>query len=344
MPSVDRLTRLQCLGMRLLVLGGTVFLGRHLVAAALARGHEVTLFNRGRSGPLLFPGAERLTGDRDGGLDQLRGRRWDAVVDTCGYVPRVVRQSVELLRDAANVYTFVSSISVYPLQGDDRSESGPVERLDDPASEDVRQHYGALKALCEEAVADCFGERTLIVRPGLIVGPHDPTGRFTYWSVRLGRTGEVLGPGEPDRRVQFIDARDLAAWTLDMVEAARAGTFNATGPARPLTFGELLSRCAGPVTWVPDDFLLEQGVEPYSELPLWVPPSIGTLDAPIDRALAAGLRHRDLDETIRDTRVWAESLAGSPAQTDAGGRQRQPAGISPEREAEILARWHAQRR
>jgi 2'-hydroxyisoflavone reductase len=327
--------------MRLLVLGGTMFLGRHLVEAALGRGHQVTLFNRGRSNPSLFPEVERLTGDRDGGLEPLRARRWDAVVDTSGYVPRVVGQSAELLSGAAGVYAFVSSGSVYPLTSDDRSESGPLERMDDPAGEDVQAHYGALKALCEEVVAASFGERALLVRSGLIVGPHDPTGRFTYWARRLARGGEVLGPGAPDREVQFIDARDQADWILDMAEAGRGGTFNVTGPARPLTFGELLSRAVGPVTWVADEFLEQEGVQPYSELPLWVPPSVGTLNGPIGRALEAGLRHRDLDETIRDTRAWAESLDAAPGQLDAGGRNRLPTAISPEREAELLERWHA---
>jgi 2'-hydroxyisoflavone reductase len=327
--------------MRLLVLGGTVFLGRHLVEAALRRGHEVTLFNRGRSNPALFPEVERLSGDRDGGLEPLRGRRWDAVVDTSGYVPRIVRQSAELLSGAAGVYAFVSSGSVYPLTSDDRSESGPLERMDDPASEDVQAHYGALKALSEEVVAASFGERALLVRSGLIVGPHDPTGRFTYWAQRLARGGEVLGPGAPDRQVQFIDARDQVDWILDMAEAGRGGTYNVTGPGRPLTFGELLSRAEGPVTWVADEFLEREGVQPYSELPLWVPPSAGTLNGPIGRALAAGLRHRELDETIRDTRAWAASLEGAPGQVDAGGRSRRPAAISSEREAELLERWHA---
>lgn len=326
--------------MKLLVLGGTVFLGRHLVDAARDRGHEVTLFNRGRSNPDLFPDVERLTGDRDGGLDALRGRRWDAVVDPSGYVPRVVRQSVELLGDSGT-YVFVSTGSVYPLQSQDRSEDGPVERLEDPATEEVMAHYGGLKALCEEVVTGAFGDRALVVRSGLIVGPFDPTGRFTYWALRLARGGEVLGPGAPDREVQFVDARDQAAWILDMAEAGRGGTFNVAGPGRPLTFGELLSRAAGPVRWVPDQFLLDEGVQPYTEMPLWVPESAGRLNMPIDRALAAGLRHRDVDETIRDTRAWAESASGAAGQVDAGGRARRPTAMTPDREAELLERWRA---
>jgi 2'-hydroxyisoflavone reductase len=326
--------------MKLLVLGGTGFLGRHLVEAALGRGHEVTLFNRGRTNADLFPSVERLAGDRDGGLEPLRGRRWDAVVDPSGYVPRLVRQSAELLHDS-DLYVFISSGSVYPLQSQDRSEDGPVDRMDDRASEDVQAHYGPLKALCEEVVTGVFGERALVVRSGLIVGPFDPTGRFTYWALRLGRGGEVLGPGDPEHHVQFIDARDQADWILDMAEAGRGGTFNVAGPARPLTFAELLSRHPGPVTWVPDQFLLDEGVQPYTEMPLWVPASVGRLNMPIDRALAAGLRHRDVDETLRDTRAWAESVDGAVGQVDAGGRVRRPTALTPEREAELLERWHA---
>jgi 2'-hydroxyisoflavone reductase len=326
--------------MKLLVLGGTAFLGRHLVEAALDRGHDVTLFNRGRTNPDLFPGVERLNGDRDGGLEPLRGRRWDVVVDPSGYVPRVVRLSSELLGESG-LYVFISTGSVYPLQALDRSEDGPVDTMADPASEDVQAHYGALKALCEEVVDGVFGERALVVRSGLIVGPFDPTGRFTYWALRLGRDGEVLGPGAPDRNVQFIDARDQAAWILDMAEAGRGGTFNVAGPARPLPFGELLGRCSGPVTWVDDQFLLDEGVRPYTEMPLWVPASVGRLNMPIERALAAGLRHRDVDETIRDTRAWAESQDGTAGQVDAGGRVRRPTAMTRDREAELLERWHA---
>lgn len=327
-------------GWRILVLGGTVFLGRHLVAAALGRGHDVTIFNRGRSNPDLFPNVEHLGGDRDGGLESLRRRTWDAVVDTSGFVPRVVRQSAELLCDSVGLYAFISTGSVYPLQADDKSEKSPVVRLDDPATEDVNQHYGGLKALCEEVVVSVYGDRALNVRSGLIVGPFDPTGRFTYWTLRMARDGEVLAPGAPDRPVQFIDARDQCDWILDMAEAERGGTFNVSGPRPSVTFGEVLSACGEATpTWVSDQFLLGQGVRPYSELPLWVPPSAGTLLMPLDRATAAGLRYRDLARTIRDTREWAQSGALVSA-TDAGGRVRQPATLTPEREAELLALWH----
>jgi len=315
---------------RLLVLGGTRFLGRHLVEAALARGDEVTLCNRGRTNPELFPEVERVTGDRDGGLEALRGRRWDAVVDPSGYVPRVVRQSTDLLREAAGAYAFISTASVYPLRSEDKSEDGPLDTLADPATEDVQAHYGALKGACEAVVTEAYGGAALIVRSGLIVGPHDPSGRFTYWAMRLARGGEVLAPGEPGRRVQFIDARDQVAWILDMLHAGRGGTYNVTGPGGQPTLGDLLSRCAGPVTWVGDEFLVEQGVRPYSEMPLWVPPSAGGLDMPIGRALAAGLRFRDVDETIRDTRAWAASAEGALGGT-----------LTVEREAELLDLWRA---
>jgi 2'-hydroxyisoflavone reductase len=327
--------------MDLLVLGGTQFLGRHLVEAAAERGHTLTLCNRGRTNPDLFPDVERVIADRDGGLQPLRGRRWDAVVDTSGYVPRVVSQSVDLLRGAAHSYAFISSGSVYPLHSEDKTEDGPVEHLSDPATEDVMASYGGLKALCEGVVRKGFEDGALIVRSGLIVGPHDPTGRFTYWARRVARGGEVLGPGDPDRPVQFIDARDQAAWILDMLEARRGGTYNVTGPGGQLSFGELLSRCEGPVTWVDDQWLVEQQVRPYSEMPLWVPPSAGSLHLPIERALAAGLAFRDVDETLRDTRAWAESADGARGQVDAGGRDRRPATLTPEREAELLGLWHA---
>jgi 2'-hydroxyisoflavone reductase len=246
-----------------------------------------------------------------------------------------------MLRASVELYAFISTGSVYPLQSHDKSESAPTIRLDDPSSEDVNTHYGGLKALCEEVVTDTYGDRALNLRSGLIVGPHDPTGRFTYWTTRMPRGGEVLGPGDPDREVQFIDARDQASWLLDMVEAGRGGTFNVSGPRPPITLRAVLSACGdGITTWVDDNFLLEHRVQPYSELPLWVPASAGSLNMPLGRTQAAGLRYRDLPVTIKDTREWAES-SPPPSATDAGGRVRRPLTLSPEREAELLALWHA---
>ena len=217
--------------MRLLVLGGTKFLGRAIVEEALARGHEVTTFTRGVTNPELFPEAERLRGDRDGDLSALEGRAWDAVIDTSGYVPRIVRASAEALRDSG-FYVFVSSISVYAELPPGYDEASPVEELEDPETEDVRAHYGALKAACERVVDDVFGERAANLRFGLIVGPHDPTDRFTYWPDRVARGGEMLAPGAPDRAWQFVDVRDGAAFALDVAGRRLPGRFNVTNSSR----------------------------------------------------------------------------------------------------------------
>jgi 2'-hydroxyisoflavone reductase len=324
----------------ILVLGGTVFLGRHLVDAALARGHRVTLFHRGRSNPGLFPEAETILGDRTEDLGALSGRRWDAVVDTSGYLPRVVRASAEALADAVDHYTFVSSISVYvdPWRGSP-DEDSPVATIEDETVEEVTgETYGPLKALSEQAVEAALPGRTLVVRPGLIVGPHDPSDRFTYWPRRVAKGGEVLSPGRPERLIQVIDARDLAGWMLDLVERSATGTFNATGPEEPVPMQRLLETCRSVAgsdarfTWVAEDFLLEQGVAPWSELPLWIPDADDI--TPIGRALAAGLRFRPLADTVRDTLAWD---ATRPADTT------YRSGLGPAREAELLRAWHEAR-
>src|SRR5205823_2810373 len=228
---------------------------------------EVTTFTRGRTNPELFPAAEHLHGDRDGSLDALRGRAWDGVVDTSGYVPRIVRQSAELLRDAVGRYVFVSSISVYGDFSRPVSESSPVAELEDPDSEQVEEHYGPLKAACERVVEEVYGERSSRVRAGLIVGPHDPTDRFTYWPRRLAAGGEVLGPGDPDAPVQLVDARDLAAWLVRLSLEGPGGTFNATGPAEPLRFAELLDRARvaigsdAQIVWTDERRVLDAGVQ-----------------------------------------------------------------------------------
>ena len=319
--------------MRLLLLGGTKFLGRHAVEAALAAGHEVTIFTRGQTNANLFPQVERLRGDRDGDRTALAGGEWDGVVDTSGFVPRVVRQSAELLRDAVGRYVFVSSISVYADHSRPADESSPLEQLADPASEAVEADYGALKAACEAVVADVYGERGTIVRPGLIVGPFDPTDRFTYWPRRLAEGGDVLAPGAPSAPVQLVDARDLAAWLVRLAEHGPGGVLNATGPAEPLTLGDLLERAIATLgtdarlVWTDEQRLLDAGVQPWMELPLWAPGAeyAGMQRTDIRRALAAGLRFRPLEETVRDTLAW--SLAA--------GEQRPT--LSREREAELLA-------
>ena len=327
-----------------MVLGGTVFLGRHVAETALARGHDVTLFNRG-SRPDVLPGAEHLRGDRDGGLDVLRGRRWDAVVDCSGYVPRLVGQSAALLADQVEHYTFVSSVSVYPVPQADKSEDAPKLRLEEEGSEDVGRFYGALKLLSENAAQSAMPGRVACVRPGLIVGPHDQTERFTYWVRRIARGGDVLAPGPRDREVQLIDARDLAEWILLLAERRTAGTWNATGPAGRLSMEDLLHECLrtlesdARLVWVDDEeWLLEHGAEPWMGLPLWIPASMGSLNAPIGPALAAGLQFRPLQETILDTLHWAASRAHPPQPPPAVGRL---AGLPEEKEAELLAAWRA---
>lgn len=319
--------------MKLLVLGGTRFLGRHVVEAALARGHEPTLFNRGRTAPGLFANVEQLHGEREGDLSPLRGRSWDAVIDTCGYLPRIVRRSAQVLRDAAGHYLFVSSVSVYAdssTAGQD--EQAPRAQLPDPDCEDIPIHYGALKAACEDQVQAMFDERAILLRPGLIVGPFDPSGRFTYWVQRVARGGTVLAPPAPDYPVQFIDARDLAAWMLDALEHHRSGAFNASGPAVPLGFGAFLDECRRALGSqaefvLPDaSFLASHGVAAWTELPLYAgEDGRGLNEVSLERALAAGLRPRPVGQTCVDTMRWA---AGVPLPEGIG--------LAADREAELL--------
>src|ERR1043166_872389 len=334
--------------MKLLVLGGTKFLGRHLVASALKRGDEVTLFNRGQTNPDIFPEVERLRGRRDGGLGALRGRRWDAVVDTSGYVPRVVRDAAGLLADAVEFYVFTSSMSVYADFSEPNDEDSKLATLADESVEEVTvETYGALKALCERAVEEVMPGRVLVARAGLIVGPFDPTGRFTYWTARVARGGEVLAPAPPGRQVQLVDARDLAGWMLRMADARRAGVFNASGPDYTLTMRGFLEGCREAAasdahfTWVGEQFLLENGVEPGGELPLWLPESDEKhrcfLAENCDKAARAGLTFRPLAETVRDTLAGQE--AGSPGFVQEGLTAHEHT-LTPEREEELLKEWH----
>jgi 2'-hydroxyisoflavone reductase len=331
---------------KLLVIGGSRFLGRHLVDEALARGHEVTLFNRGRSEPGPVSGAEWVKGDRDGGLGALGGRRWDAVVDTCGFVPRVVAASAALLADRVEHYTFISSLSVYAdSAAEGQAEDAALSPTAAAGEEVTGESYGPLKIASERAVERALPGRTLVVRPGLIVGPRDYTDRFPYWPRRVARGGEVLAPGRPDGPVQFIDARDLGGWILDMAEARRAGVFNAAGPGEPLTFARFLDACRETLgaraefTWLDEAFLLEHSVSPFDEMPLWVPSAArGFLSFDFRKAVAAGLVHRPIAETIRDTHAWdAARPPGEPrSRTGLIGPS-----MTPERERELLASWHA---
>ena len=339
--------------MKLLILGGSRFVGRDLTEEALARGHEVTLFNRGQHNPDLFPDAEKLVGDRDGNLSALEGRRWDAVIDTSGYVPRIVRQSVELLADASEHYTFISTISVYAQPvASGADETAPLETVEDETTENISEAYGALKVLCERAVEAAFAGRSLIIRPGLIIGPHDYTDRFPYWVDRMARGGEVLAPGDPERQVQFVDGRDLAAWTLAMVEARQTGTYNATGPAYRLTMRETLEACRrgtggdARLTWVNDAFLREHEVGVFMEAPFWLPQEDnGILEVSVERATQAGLIFRPMEETARDIHAWLQTRESQSLPWRGVAQGEKPrVGMTAEREADLLRQWHEQRR
>ncbi len=329
--------------MKILIMGGTVFLGRYIAENAIARGHEITLFNRGIHFPELFPDVEKIKGDRINDIGLLAGRAWDAVIDTSAYFPRAVRLLGETLGPGIGHYTMVSSISVYSdVSKPGLDESGAVGTLEDPGVEEITgETYGPLKALCEQAAEDIAPGRALNVRAGLIVGPCDFSDRFTYWPRRVAHGGEMLAPENPDIPTQFIDVRDLAEWIVRMVEQGTAGTFNATGPDYPMTIGQVLdasSQVTGvhpTITWMDDAFLLEQEVGPWMELPLWLPSSdessVGFNYVDCSKAFGAGLTFRPLQDTIRATLEWAATLPPD----------REPrAGMSAEREAEVLARWH----
>ena len=318
--------------MRLLVLGGTAFLGRALVDTALERGHEVTLFNRGRTNPELFPEAERLRGDRNEDLSALDGREWDAVVDVATFLPRAVRLATETLRDRVDRYVFVSSISAYADFSTPASEDSPLAQLENPESESI-EDYGPLKAECERLAREAFDERALVVRPGLIVGPHDPTDRFTYWPRRVAEGGPMLAPAPPDQPVQFIDVRDLGKWIVAAAESSRSGVYNATG--EPTTFEALLDACMRvsgdtEIVWVPPERLVAAEVGEWMELPLWiVTPEFAAMQrTDVSKALRDGLRFRPLEETIRDTLAWDAERTTPRAEG---------VGLTAERERELLA-------
>lgn len=330
--------------LNILILGGTGFIGPHMVGEALRRGHTVELFNRGRTNDDLFPDLVTHVGDRNNGLDALEGGRWDVVIDNSGYVPRHVADSARLLKSAASHYIFISSISVYADFGAPMPEDAPVATLEDETVEEVtNETYGALKALCEQRAAAEFGEdRLAVLRPTYICGPLDRTDRYTYWPVRTMRGGEMLWPGTPDDIIQIIDVRDLAAFTIDVAEKRTRGTFNTVVPPGSFTMGELLEDSLAvtgadttPV-WVDHAFLKSHDAG-GRELPIWVTPEADSAWAGRvsgERAFAAGLKIRPTRETARDTIRWWKTL---PAERTASLR----AGFSPEREAELLAAWKA---
>jgi 2'-hydroxyisoflavone reductase len=321
--------------MQLLVIGGTHFVGRATVEDAVARGHDVTVFHRGPSEPEGFPDVEHLHGDRDGGLDALRGRTWNVAIDTCGYVPRVVRDSARLLSSVVATYVFISTLSVYP---DDAPAGGteetPTHRPPFPDTEEITaESYGPLKVACELEAQDAFPGRCLVVRPGYIVGPHDPSDRFTYWVRRAAAGGRMLAPGPRDQALQVVDVRDLAAFTLDRMGEGRDDVYGVVGPREPLTWSAALSALVGAgqagteLVWVDPPFLQARVKEEDGELPLWDIDHPGLHGFDASKAIGAGLRHRPFAQTVTDTLAWDR------------GRGPLKVGLTPERERELLQAW-----
>lgn len=324
--------------MNLLILGGTKFVGRHITSTALMRGHHVTLFNRGQTNANLFPTAEKVTGNRDGGLDVLRGRKWDAVIDVNGYLPRVVGASAQLLESSVDRYIFVSTISVFAdFTKPGQNEDSPLARLKDPKTEVIDgETYGGLKVACEHAVQKAFPDGALILRPGYVVGPYDHTDRMTAWWRRITRGGEMLAPGNPDAPIQFIDGRDLAAFVVDMTERHATGIYNLNGLGARFSWGECFEQVLAAtgtdtaLTWVDEEFLRRQNLE-GGELPMFAhSEDAGIFTFNNHKAIAAGLHFRPVAETIRDTLLWDASE---------GVHQL---GLSPAREMELLRAYRQQ--
>ena len=327
----------------LLILGGTRFLGPEIVDAAKASGWTITLFNRGKTNPGLFPDLEKLQGDRNNDLKSLAGRTFDAVIDTSGYFPRQVRDTATLLgKQGAKQYVFVSSISVYASLGKPGvDETAPVAILKDPTIETITEgSYGGLKALCEAAAEAAMPGRATNVRPGLIVGPNDGTDRFTYWPVRVAKGGEVLAPNTPADPVEVIDVRDLGTWIVKMIDTKTFGVFNAT--SAPIRMGDMLEACKAAsgsdarFTWASAAFLKEQKVEEWSDMPVWTSPEGDDAGGGLvsnARAVAKGLTFRPLKATAKDTLDWWKK---QPKERTA----KLKSGLSEERETAVLKAWH----
>ena len=328
--------------MNILILGGKRFLGIALVEAMLKAGHTPTLFNRGITNPDLFPKVRNLIGDREKDLSALKRRKWDAVIDTSGFLPRVVKESARMLSNKCETYVFISTISVYrDYKRPDIDENYPLAELEDPNDEDpAGPAYGALKALCEYEIQQNFKGNLAVVRPGIIVGPNDPTDRFTYWPWRVAQGGKVLTPGPPSADLQFIDVRDLADFILKLIEQKASGVYNAVGPRNPANFGSLLVACreaAGSdasFVWVDERFLLDEEITPWVDLPLWLPntdPTItGFNNINNNKAVKAGLTFRPLSETVTDTLNWVRSQPPVP---------QLKRGLDAQREAELLKKY-----
>jgi len=334
--------------MKVLVLGGTGFIGPHEIRYALERGHEVTMFNRGRSNPELFPDVERLIGDRDAQLEALEGRQWDVVIDNSGFFPRHARLSAELLEPNVGMYLFVSSISAYDmetLQPREHPDSAPYATMEDPTDEEGGPYgatYGPRKALCEQEILKVFGpERTAIVRPGLISGPGDPTDRLRHWFARIERGGEILIPGTPTAPTQYIDARDLSGWIVRLMENRTPGKFNGVGPGYDLTAAELVYGLASAVssprtfTWVDWDFLSEQEAR-GAYLPIVQPDAEALMMIYLQNSVDSGLTFRPFAETIRDMYAEYQTIANGGYTENFGQRW----GLSHEDQATVLKAWH----
>jgi 2'-hydroxyisoflavone reductase len=339
--------------LRILILGGTGFTGPFQIQYALKRGHKITTFNRGKTHPGETPeGVEQLIGDRNGQLDALKNRQWDVVIDNPTSAPVWVRDAAQILKGNVDRYVFISTISVYSdTSKPGTDESAPLAKYTGPdAMKESRETiiaskyalYGPLKALSEQEAEKWFPKKTLIIRPGLIVGPRDETDRFSYWPMRVDRGGEVLAPGAPSDPVQFIDGRDLAEWTIRMVENGETGIYNATGPAQQLGIGNMLETMKSALsskakfTWVNADFLEAQKVAPWSDMPVWIPPrgeEAGGNQISNKRAIGKGMTFRALADTTRDTVAWFKSQPQDR-------QSKLKAGLTPEREAEVLAAWH----
>lgn len=339
--------------MKILIIGGTIFLGRHLVAAAQNRNHEITLFHRGKHLSEGTENVEEIYGDRNDDLGKLKNRSWDAVIDTCGYLPQTVKASAEALKDSAGQYIFISSISAYAgftnsnydetaplatLTEEQKSKANKIDLKGKITAVTLEEMYGALKVLCEQEAQRVFTGKALIVRSGLIVGSFDTTDRFTYWVMRIARNGEVLAPGTPNRFVQFIDVRDLSEWIIRMVENKESGIYNATGKPFELTMEKVLeqiktvSQSDAIFTWVDENFLKREKVQEWSEMPLYLPESVkeaqGFLSANIDKALRTGIKFHALSDTIQDILTWQKTESAELK-----------AGITAERETELLRKW-----
>ena len=345
--------------LKILILGGTGFIGPHMVREALRRGHEVSLFNRGRTNRSLFPDLELLIGDRNNGLDSLAGRKWDAVVDNSGYVPRHVADSAQLLSSAVSHYIYVSSVAAYAAMSgnltaadyhdvdvpNDEYDSPLVTMPDETVEEVISETYGPLKVLCERAATEAMGEdRITILRPTWVAGPGDNSDRFTYWPVRVERGGEMLVPGTPGDRLQIVDVRDLANFVVDSLEKRITGIYNMVNPPGTFSMGQFMDDCLAvtasdvEMTWVGLPFIEEHELHSGGELPIWAPVSGDTRSDAIvtgERSFAKGMKTRAERETIRDILTWWSTLPEDR-------RDNMRAGLSAEREAEMLAAWHAQ--